>query len=83
MREKSPEEFLGAVFSLFPFLNLFVPGEFGDGIRHNRAGIQKASLTIRKRFSWVRSHFLGIHRIFRYFVGIYLIFLMVFLVISY
>ena len=41
------EDFPGAVFHLFPFLNLFVPGEFGDGIRHNRAGIQKASLTIR------------------------------------
>ena len=47
MREKSPEEFPGAVFSLFPFLNLFVPGEFGDEIRHNRAGIRKASFTIR------------------------------------
>ena len=47
MREKSPEEFPRAVFSLFPFLNLFVPGEFGDEIRHNRAGIRKASFTIR------------------------------------
>ena len=47
MREKSPEEFPCAVFSLFPFLNLFVPGEFGDEIRHNRAGIRKASFTIR------------------------------------
>ena len=73
MREKSPEEFPGAVFSLFPFLNLFVPGEFGDEIRHNRAGIRKASFTIRLLALTVRSHFLGISRIFRYFGGIYLI----------
>ena len=34
-------------FHISALLNLFVPGEFGDEIRRNRAGIRKASFTIR------------------------------------